>query len=72
MTINLLYEVFEKKLWQTHRSYTVRSTFYTETTLHKLLCKPKDGVAIEDKINIDYKIDCSKCKAVYFVNLKGL
>ena len=38
----------------------MRSTFYTESTLHKLLCKPKDQVAIENKNNIVYKIDCSK------------
>ena len=35
-------------------------------TLRKLLCKPKDRVAIEDKNNIVYEIDCSNCEAVYF------
>ena len=35
-------------------------------TLRKLLCKPKDRVAIEDKNNIAYEIDCSNCQAVYF------
>ena len=35
-------------------------------TLHKLLCKPKDQVAAEDKYNIVYEIDCSNCQAVYF------
>ena len=34
--------------------------------MHKLLCKPKDQVATEDKNNIVYQIDCSNCKAVYF------
>ena len=34
--------------------------------MHKLLCKPKDRVATEDKINIVYEIDCSNCEAVYF------
>ena len=42
----------------------LRSTFYTEKTLRKLLCKPKDRVATEDKNNIAYKIDCSNCEAV--------
>ena len=42
----------------------LRSTFYTEKTLLKLLCKPKDRVATEDKNNIAYKIDCSNCEAV--------
>ena len=35
-------------------------------TLHKLLCKPKDRVAIEDKNNIVYETDCRSCQAVYF------
>ena len=35
-------------------------------TLHKLLCKPKDRVATEDKNNIFYEIDYSNCQAVYF------
>ena len=37
-----------------------------ENTLYKLLCKPKDGVATEDKNNIAYEIDYSNCEAVYF------
>ena len=49
----------------------LRSTFYTEKTLRKLLCKPKDRVATEDKNNIAYKIDCSNCKSSS-VNLNGL
>ena len=44
----------------------MRSTFYTEKTLCKLLCKPKDRVAAEDKSNIVYEIDCSNYEAVYF------
>ena len=44
----------------------IRSTFYTENTLRKLLCKPKDRVATEDKNNIVYEIDCSNSEAVYF------
>ena len=34
--------------------------------MHKLLCKPKDRVATEDKNNIVYEIECSNCQAVYF------
>ena len=34
--------------------------------MRKLLCKPKDRVASEDKNNIVYEIDCSYCEAVYF------
>ena len=41
-------------------------TFYTKSTLHKLLCKLKDWLAAEDKINMAYETDCGKCKAVYF------
>ena len=48
------------------RSHKIRSTFYTEITLHKLLCKPKARVATEGKNNIVYEIECSNCKAVYF------
>ena len=44
----------------------IKSTFYTEKTFYKLLCKPKDQVATEDKNNIVYEIDCSNCQAVYF------
>ena len=55
-----------KKLWCILKSHKIRYTFYTESTLCKLLCKPKDSVATEDKNNIVYKIDCSNCKAVSF------
>ena len=34
--------------------------------MRKLLCKPKDRVATEDKNNIVYEIDYSNCQAVYF------
>ena len=67
MSINLPYiEGTSEKLPHKPRSHKVRSTFYTEKTLHKLLCKPKDPVATEDKNNIVYEIDCSNCQAVYF------
>ena len=52
-----------EKLWRILRSHKIRLTFYTEMTLRKLLCKPKDRVATEDEI---YEIDCSNCQAVYF------
>ena len=45
-------------------------TFYTEKTLHKLLCKPKDPVATENKNNIVYEIDYGNCQAVYFSESK--
>ena len=67
MSINLLYvEGTSEKLWFMLRSHKIKMTFYTEMTLHKLLCKPKDRVATEDKNNIVYEIDCSNCQAVYF------
>ena len=65
MSINLPYvEGTSEKLRRILRSHKIRSTFYTEITLRKLLCKPKDRV--EDKNNIVYEIDCSNCQAVYF------
>ena len=67
MSRNLPYvEGTSEKLRRILRSYKIRSTFYTENTLRKLLCKPKDRVATEDKNNIVYEIDCSNCEAVYF------
>ena len=67
ISINLLHvEGTSEKLQGILRSHRTRSTFYTENTLHKLLCKPKDRVATEDKNNIVYEIDCSNCQAVYF------
>ena len=59
MSINLPYvEGTSEKVWCILRSHKIRSTFYTENTLHKLLCKPKDWVATEDKNNIVYQVDC--------------
>ena len=54
----------------TLRSRKIRSTFYTEIILCKLLCKPKDRVATENKNNVAYEIDCSNCQAVYFGEFK--
>ena len=73
MSINLLYiEGTSEKLHHLLRSHKIRSTFYTENNFCKLLCKPKDRVATEDKNNIIYEIDCSNCKAVYFGESKQL
>ena len=55
-----------EKRWRILRSHKIRSTFYTKMKLCKLLCKPKDRVATEDKNNIAYEIDCSNCQTVYF------
>ena len=68
MSISLSYvEGTSEKLWRILRSHKMRSTFYTENTLRKLLCKPKDRVATEDKNSIVYEIIvCSNCEAVYF------
>ena len=67
ISINLRYvEGTSEKLQHIFRSHKIRWTFYTKMTLCKLLCKPKDRVATEDKNNIVYEIDCSNCHAVYF------
>ena len=70
-SINLPYvEDTSEKLQCILRSHKIRSTLYTEMTLRKLLCKPKDRVATEDKNNIVYEIDCSNCQAAYFGETK--
>ena len=52
-SINLLYvEGTSEKLWRILKSHKIRSTFYTESTFRKLLCKTNDLVATEDKNNI--------------------
>ena len=69
MSIYLPYvEGTSVKLRRILRSHKIRSAFYTEMTLRKLLCKPKDRYCSypEDKNNIVYEIDCSNCQAVYF------
>ena len=46
MSVSLPYvEGTSEKLRRTLRSRKIRSTFYTEETMHKLLWKPKDQVA---------------------------
>ena len=58
MSINLPYvESTSKTLRRTIRSNKIRSTFYTENTFRKLLCKPKDQVATDVKNNMVYEID---------------
>ena len=43
MSKNLLHvQGTSEKIWRILRSHKTRSTFYTENTLPKLLCKPKD------------------------------
>ena len=55
-----------RKLGRTLRSYKIRSTFHTESTLRKLLCQTKEPEATADKSNIAYEIECTNCEAVYF------
>ena len=67
ISINLRYvEGTSEKLQRILRSHKIRLTYYTEMTLRKLLCKPKDRVATEDKNNIVYEIDCRNCQTIYF------
>ena len=67
LSINLLQvEGTSEKPRRILRSHKIRSTFYFEYTLLKLLCKLRDQVATGDKNNAVFKIDCSNCEAVYF------
>ena len=71
MSINLRdAEVTSEKLRRILRSHKIKFAFYIENILSKLLCKPKDGVATEDKNNIVYETDCSNCETVYFGEYK--
>ena len=55
MSINLPYvEGTGENLQRILRSHKIRSTFYTENTLHILFCKLNDRVANKDKNNIVY------------------
>ena len=73
MGINLPYiEGTSEKLQRILRSHKTRYTFYTDSTLHKLLCKSKDWVTTEDKNNIVYGNDCSNVKQSTSVNLNNL
>ena len=53
-------------------SHKIRSKFCTENTLHKLLCKPKDQVATEDKTILFMKLTVVTVKQPTSVNLNGL
>ena len=65
MSINLPYvEGTSEKVRRILRLHKIRSTFYTENTLGKLLCKLKNRVATEDKNRIVYETECSNCEAV--------
>ena len=55
-----------EKLQRILRSHKIGPTFQNKNPLRKILCKPKDRLATEDKNNIVYEIDCSNFKAVYF------
>ena len=41
-----------------------------DSTLPKLLCKPKDLVATKDQNDIVFKNDCGSCKVAYFGEIK--
>ena len=67
MSIYFLYvQGFTERLQHILRSHKIRSTFYIERTIPKLLCKPKDLVATKNKNYIIQEIDCSICETVYF------
>ena len=73
MSINLQYvEGTSEKLWPVLRSHKIISTFYIQSTLRKVLCKPKNQVAIKVTNNIVYEIDYSNCEAVNSVNPHAL
>ena len=73
MSINLPYvEGTSEKLQRILRSHKIRSTFYTENTLRKLLCKLKDRVATEDKKKSFMKLTVVTGKQCTSVNLNGL
>ena len=74
MSINLRYvEGTTKNLRCILKCHKVRSTFYTESTLRKLICKPKCRVATEDKNNsLFMKLYVVTAKHSTSVNLNGL
>ena len=61
-----------EKLRQIIRSYKIRPTFYTESTMHKLICKPNDRVVTEDKTILFMKLILSTVPNSTLVNLNGL
>ena len=67
MSINLLHtEETSEKRQRILRSHKMRSTFYNENTMRKLLCKPIEYQVAPEEKTIAYEIDCSNCEAVYF------
>ena len=73
MSINLPYvEGTSEKLSRILRSHKIRPNFHTEKTLRKLLCKPKDPVAIKDKTILFMKLTIVTVKQSTSVNLNGL
>ena len=73
ISINLPYvERTSEKLQLIQRSHKIRSTCYTEMTLHELLCKPKDRVATEDKKISFMKLTVVTVKRFTLVNLNDL
>ena len=64
--INLPYiQGISEQLQRTLSQHNIKSTFYTATTLHKILPSPKDPIPTEEKHNVIYKLDCKDCGAVY-------
>ena len=59
-----------EQLQKTLSQHNIKSTFYTATTLHKILPCPKDPIPIEKKHNIIYKLDCKDCDDVYISESK--
>ena len=73
MQIKLQYvESTSEKLRSIIRFHETKSTFHTENTLGKPLCKPKYRVAKEDKDNIVYEVDVVIEKQSTTVNLNSL
>ena len=73
ISIKLAYvEGTSENLQRILRSHKIRSTFYTEMTLHKLLCKPKYRVATENKTIPFMKLTVVTVKQFTMANLNGL
>ena len=73
MNINLPYIEGTKKLRRILRSHKIRPVFYTENILRKLLCKPKDRVALQKVKTISFvKLTVVTVKQSTLVNLNGL
>ena len=71
MSMNLPYVNVLLTNYGVYSYLKTRSSFYTKSTLHKLICKQKDWRATEDKNNSVYEIECSKLETVnYFSKSK--